>query len=138
MPQKTDSKNPADWLLFAGFDLEAARLLLEAQQAHTVCQAKLAEAVEKILKAELTRLGWPLLKTHDLEKLADFLDDYGSDLLERVRPLCTALAEAYITERYPGFDLEDPDWPKLQDLLDQTTRLMETIKSRVGASSKAP
>jgi hypothetical protein len=33
------------------------------------------------------------------------------------------LAEAYITERYPGFDLEDPDWPKLQALLEQITQL---------------
>jgi len=41
-------------------------------------------------------------------------------------------------ERYPGFDLEDPDWPELQDLLEQTTRLVETIKSRVGVASKTP
>jgi HEPN domain-containing protein len=34
-----------------------------------MCRSKLAEILEKILKAELLRLGWYLEKTHDLERL---------------------------------------------------------------------
>ena len=57
MPRKTDSKNPADWLLIAGLELEVVRLALENEIGFTVCRSKLAEILEKILKAELIRLG---------------------------------------------------------------------------------
>jgi HEPN domain-containing protein len=91
----------------------------------------LAEVVEKILKAELLRLGWFLVKTHDLEQLRGTLGGYGSDLMAKVRPLCEDLAEAYFADRYPGFDLEEPDWPKLRDQIRQVGVLADTVKARV-------
>jgi HEPN domain-containing protein len=83
------------------------------------------------LKAELLRLGWFLEKTHDLERLSGELRSRRSDLLPRVDPLCDALTEVYFTERYPGFDLEDPDWPKFRAHLEQVARLLEIVKARV-------
>lgn len=51
------------------------------------------------------------MKTHDLEVLAGERRARKSDLIEQVEQLCEGLAEVYDTARYPGFDLEDPDWP---------------------------
>src|SRR5438477_10154487 len=78
------------------------------------CRSKLAEILEKILKAELLRLGWILEKTHDLNRLLQSLVERNSDLVPTIEPLCDALVQVYFTDRYPGFDLDDPDWPKLR------------------------
>ena len=83
----------------------------------------------------MLRLGWFLEKTHDLEKLSGELRALGSDLMPQVDPLCEALAEVYFTDRYPGFDLEDPDWPKMREQLEQVTALAETVKARVAGKS---
>ena len=60
MPRKTDSTNPADWLWLAASDLAGVRLNVAHEVAYYGAQAKLAEVLEKILKAELIQLGWPL------------------------------------------------------------------------------
>ena len=83
------------------------------------------------MKAELIRTGWPLEKTHDLNRLFDLLAERNSDLLPSVEPLCDALVQVYFTDRYPGFDLDDPDWPKLRAQVEGVTVLLETIKSRL-------
>lgn len=137
MPRKTDSNNPADWLAVAAADLEAVRVLAEREVAYSVCRSKLAEAVEKILKAELIRQGWFLLKTHDLLKLAGELRARHSDLLNEIEPLCTSVGQAYFAERYPGFDTEDADWPDLRRLLDRATRLLGTVKVRMNLHTPA-
>ena len=98
------------------------------------CRSKLAEVLEKVLKAELIRVGWVLEKTHELDHLLDELIKRGSDLASTVEPLCDALADIYFTDRYPGFDLDDPDWPKLRAQVEGVTALLETVKSRLPAS----
>jgi len=45
-------------------------------------------------------------------------------------PLTEALADAYFIDRYPGFDLDDPDWPLLKQHLEAAGRLLEIIRSR--------
>jgi HEPN domain-containing protein len=105
--------------------------LAARELAFPMCRSKLAEVVEKLLKAELLRLGWILEKTHDLEKLANELAARNSELIPLIRPLCTALAEAYFSDRYPGFDLEEADWPDLREKLDATMRLCRTLKARL-------
>jgi len=135
LPRKTDSNNPADWLYIAESDLAGLMTLARQELAYELCRSKLAEVLEKVLKAELIRLGWPLLKTHDLQVLSNELNVLKSDLSPVAKPLCNALAEVYFTDRYPGFDLEDPDWPKLRQQLDDITKLAEAVKSRLGTST---
>lgn len=130
MPRKTDSNNPADWLALAESDLEGVRALAERELSYHLCRSKLAEILEKVLKAELIRLGWFLERTHDLEKLAGELKALNSDLVLVAKPLCTTLAEVYFSDRYPGFDLDDPDWPDFGAKLAQVTGLFETVKAR--------
>lgn len=96
-----------------------------------MCRGKLAEVIEKLMKAELIRLGWFLEKTHDLRKLGGELQARRSDLFDELRPLITGYAELYFADRYPGFDLEDPDWPSLRADLAAVVLLYEKIRSRV-------
>ena len=58
MPRKTDSDSPADWLLVAEADPAMVRHCVGDDIDFTACPAKLAEAIEKLLKAELIRRGW--------------------------------------------------------------------------------
>ena len=134
MPRKTDSNNPADWLFIAESELEGLRALAQQELAYTMCRSKLAEVVEKVMKAELIRTGWFLEKTHDLEKLLGELAAQRSDLATPFAPLCEDLAEVYFIDRYPGFELEDADWPALRAQVEEVTRLLNTVKSRVGGS----
>ena len=131
MPRKTDSHNPADWLFIVESDLDMIRASVERDLAHISCRSKLAETLEKVMKAELIRLGWTLKKTHELEVLVDELRALDSDLTSQVETLATDLAEAYFTDRYPGFDLDDPDWPKLRAQLATVTALAATIRGRL-------
>ena len=131
MPRKTDSNNSADWLMISESDLGGIAALAKQELAYEMVRSKLAEVLEKILKAELLRLGWSLVKTHDVLVLAKELEVRGSDLMGDVKPLATALAGTYFIARYPGFDLEDPDWPDFRAKLAQVEKLLIAVKSRL-------
>ena len=75
LARRTDSNSPADWLFIASRDLEGVRELASRELAFAMCVSKLAEILEKIIKAELIRTGWFLVKTHDLVRLVDELCD---------------------------------------------------------------
>ena len=131
MPRKTDSKNPSDWLWVAASDLDMVRMAADNEISFGAARSKLAEILEKILKAELLRLGWSLEKTHDLNRLFDLLVERKSELLPSIEPLCDALVQVYFTDRYPGFDIDDPDWPKLREQVQGVTGLLSAVKARV-------
>ena len=135
MPRKTDANNPYDWIWLAEADLEMIRSAAPQRIAYTACRSKLAEALEKIMKAELIRLGWTLERTHDLEHLLDELIDRRSDLVSELDQVCDSLADAYFSDRYPGFDLEDPDWPLLTAQLDTVSAICRKIGTRVKPDS---
>jgi HEPN domain-containing protein len=135
LPRKTDASKPADWIEIAEADLVMVRLAAESEVSFSPCRSKLAEALEKILKAELIRLGWPLERTHDLQRLAKLLRERGSDLAALAHPLVNVLTEAYFTDRYPGFDLDDPDWPTLKREIEDVGRLLEAVKARLTENS---
>ena len=137
MQRRTDSNNPADWLFIAESDIEGIRVLATQEISYRLCHSKLAETLEKVLKAELIRLGWFLVKTHDLVKLTDELHARDAEFAGRALPLAEALAEVYMTDRYPGFDLEDVDWPALRAQIAQVTELLEEVKQRVAQSPKS-
>jgi HEPN domain-containing protein len=136
LPRKTDSNNPADWLYFAESDLNGVRLLIDSRLSELLCESKLAECLEKVMKADLIRLGWSLVKTHDLHQLAEELRIHKSDLFNDFKPLCDALALRYFTDRYPGFDLADPDWPGMKEKCDSITDLVAKVRARIGPAKK--
>ena len=134
MPRKTSSHNPADWILISASDMDLVRLAAQNEISYAAARSKLAEILEKILKAELIRIGWELEKTHDLDRLLQSLVERKSDLVPAATPLCDALVDVYFTDRYPGFDLDDPDRPKLRAQVEGVTTLLERVKSRLPAS----
>ncbi len=133
MLRKTDSSNPADWIWFCESDWEALRALAEQELGYVLSRSKLAEVIEKILKAELIRLGWKLEKTHDLRKLATYLEARNSDLQTIFAPLVNAFSDVYAIARYPGYDLEaDADWPELRAHVAEVGELLAKVKARIG------
>lgn len=92
MPRKTDSSSPADWLWLADSDLQGLQRLARDELAYPLCRSKLAEVVEKTLKAELLRQGWFLEKTHDLERLLGELRARRSGIVSLAEPLRATLA----------------------------------------------
>jgi len=100
LPRKTDSNNPADWLSIAAAELAAVKVLSQQEIGYDMCSGKLAEILEKVLKAELIRSGWFLEKTHDLERLRKELGTRDAALADNIKDLCASLAEVYFTGRY--------------------------------------
>ena len=115
--KKTEAGNPGDWLFFATEDMNAVSLLYESKISFTVCKSKLAEAFEKSIKADLISRGWKLEKIHDLQKLCDLLSVYDSQKAESIQNTVDELSGSYTECRYPGFDLEEPDWFNLEKLI---------------------
>lgn len=131
MPRKTDSNNPADWVSIATSDLEGIAELSGQEISYEMCRSKLAEVIEKLMKAELLRLGWFLDKTHDLQRLFTLLEVRASGLCPQLRPLVSSYADVYFMARYPGFDLEEPDWPALRQDIAATGRLLVVIDKQL-------
>ena len=131
MPRKTSANDPADWLWIAESDLEGIQLSARHEVAYHGCQGKLAEVLEKILKAELIRMKWPLEKTHDLSRLLSELVARRSPVVSIATPLVDLLDHAYFVTRYPGFDLDDPDWPALRQQVADVGKLLDTVKALV-------
>ena len=138
MPRKTDANNPADWLWICAADMELLRFASERELSFITLRSKLAEVLEKVMKAELIRVGWALVKTHDLLFLAKELRARQSDLVSAVEPLVTSLAEAYMMDRYPGFDLDDPDWPALRAQVEQVAAVLAAVQARVAGPTAPP
>ena len=76
-------------------------------------------------------MGWTLEKTHDLNRLLQSLVERNSDLVPTVEPLCDVLVQVYFTDPYPGFYLDDPEWPKLCEQTAQIDALLAAVRARV-------
>lgn len=118
-------------MFIAETDHSTIEHLGERELNYHLCRAKLAEVVEKVLKAELIRAGWFLKKTHDLRVLAKELRERDAALAEQFKDVVNNLAEAYFTTRYPGFDLDDPDWPALRGDVEKVGKLLALVKTRI-------
>jgi len=119
----------------AAADLDMLRSAAAQQAGFTACRSKLAEVVEKTMKTELIRLGWTLERTHDLERLLDELIGRRSDLVSTLETLCDSLTDAYFSDRYPGFDLDDPDWPLLNQQLEAVTKFLTPVQGRTSGKT---
>ncbi|MBN1193355.1 MAG: HEPN domain-containing protein [Coriobacteriia bacterium] len=91
------------------------KVLVQRRISHALCLTKLAEILDK---------------THDLVRLGGELQARGSDLPQRIRPLCEQLAERYFSGRYPGFDLDDENWPRLRRQVREIEGILEIVKAR--------
>lgn len=120
-----DPTVPESWFEHAMRDLKRARRAQDdgdPELAVVLCQ----QAAEKAMKGWLVGKGWKLVKTHDLEQLAQeaakrakdfgwFLDD------------AEALTSWYFGSRYPGFSDPPPDIAEGERLFAQTRKLLAEL-----------
>ena len=122
-------------MAFADAELDALGLLSANKTAFLMCRSKCAEALEKIMKAELIFMGWPLIKTHDLQQLADELKVRGSGNVNAMQSLAEDLAESYIVGRYPGFDLDEAeDWAALVVQVGRVAEYAKRVRQAIADS----
>jgi len=57
----------------------------------------------------------------------------NSDVAGPAKSLCDTLADVYFTDRYPGFDIDDPDWPVFSQQIEEVEKLLAVVKQRVPA-----
>lgn len=107
------------------------RLNVAHEVAYHGAQGKLAEVLEKSVKAELIHLGWSLERTHDLGKLLGELAARKSPSLPAASPLVRDLDQVCFAVRYPGFDFDDPDWPNLRQQVEAVGSLLDFVKLRI-------
>ncbi|MBN1673971.1 MAG: hypothetical protein JXR37_23175 [Kiritimatiellae bacterium] len=67
--------------------------------------------------------------------MADQLAERDSDCVQEIQSLVEELAECYFAQRYPGFDLEDPDWDELRGRLATVQALLRKVKGRIDPPS---
>ena len=83
----------------------------------------LQQSLEKYLKGYLLERGWPLRKTHELDRLLDAAVAFDGSLAP-FRPLCERVSGYYLVERYPGADDGGPDAAQIGLDLDEARRLV--------------
>ena len=137
MQKKTDAGDPGDWLDFVNADMAAVRLLARHRISFHVCESKLAEALEKAMKADLISRGWRLERVHDLQKLCDHLFQRDHETALRLQPLADELSGSYTESRYPGFDLDAADWKTLEKNLREVTSYVRALRKRLGGRGGA-
>lgn len=92
----------ANWLTIADEDAAAASTLIGAapplvRTAAYLCQ----QAAERLMKGLLTVAAVPFRKTHDLDELANLVEEAFPELAERLAPLRSRTSWG-VAFRYPG------------------------------------
>jgi HEPN domain-containing protein len=131
MPPDAQAEEIAAWLSRAGQDLRAAAVGLAATppllaDAAFHCQ----QAVEKVLKAFLTRHDHPFRKTHDIGELGVACVAYDPSIEDLVRPAAPFTEYAW-RFRYPG-DVFEPDRAEVEEALDLARAIVDAITAIVG------
>ena len=123
----------------------ASKLILKAAEDESVLQIQevpdgpfgfhVQQAVEKLLKALLLKRGFPLERTHDLEKLSGNLLSAGEILPATPLPI-TDLNRFAVVYRYENIpSLEIPDRPAA---IESVRILREHIVARIAAPPNQP
>jgi HEPN domain-containing protein len=94
-------KQVEDWMLLADKDLSAAEIILKDEYLLTnIVAFHCQQAIEKYLKAYLIEKNVPLVKTHDLIKLNDMINEIKNVGIDEEKLII--INEVYIESRYPG------------------------------------
>jgi HEPN domain-containing protein len=113
------------WLRIASLDWRRVGVLRQVADP-AAAGFFLQQSIEKFLKGWLLDRGWPLRKTHELDRLLDAATAFDSSL-GRFRPLCERVSGYYIIERYPGEYLEGPDLDQVRVDTEEARQLIEAL-----------
>jgi HEPN domain-containing protein len=127
MPPEARAQEVAAWLARARQDLRAVRVDLDADppllaDAAFHCQ----QAVEKALKALLTRHDHPFRRTHDIGELALACLEHEPSLEPLLRE-SAPLTEYAWRFRYPGEPFE-PERQEVEDALELAARIVMAVR----------
>jgi len=103
---KTDEANPLDWLAAGQARLRSADLLYEVEGCSAAVIELLQEATERYLKAYLLTKDWPLVRTHDLNRLVAEAARRDARFIQ-FATVAHSLTEQFWEQHYPGGDLAE-------------------------------
>jgi HEPN domain-containing protein len=123
---KGDPLNPADWLRVASLDYERVLRAMEDNDSGAAV-LWLEQSAEKALKGWLIGTGWALVKTHDLERLANECCVRGCDLTSFL-PAGRRLKSLYFSDRYIDDSPDaEPDAAEIESLRGEVAKLIHTL-----------
>jgi HEPN domain-containing protein len=119
------SADARDWLVFAGADLRAARLLVaDGDVPSRIACFHAQQAAEKALKAALVAESTPFRKTHDIVVLAGLVP---AVLAAELATLDLLVLQPWAVEgRYPG-DLPDATDAEADEVVATAVAIVETV-----------
>ena len=113
-----------EWLSFAKRNLDTAKLLYDVNHYTDIIGSELQQALEKSLKAILAYKNIKIKKTHDLLEVYSYVDD----MIQIDDLHLLALATKYYTEeRYPTSNFLLPPKEEIQEVLDFTCEVFDTV-----------
>ncbi len=123
---KGDPLNPADWLRAVSVDYD--RVLRAIGDGDTGAAALwLEQAAEKAMKGWLIGQGWMLVKTHDLERLANECCVRGCDLSSFL-PFGRRLKTLYFADRYVDDSPDaEPDAAEIESIRGEVAKLISAL-----------
>ena len=115
-----------EWLEKSYHDLDSAKVLFKAGHYTDTIGYILHQSIEKIFKSCLAYSNVPIMKTHNLIELYEFLEaplDLNEDEIEYL-----AIATTYhVKQRYPSPHKRLPSKEEIGAILDFTIALMELV-----------
>jgi HEPN domain-containing protein len=123
-----------EWLEKSYHDLDSAKILFEAGHFTDTIGYILHQSIEKIFKSCLAYKNVPIVKTHNLIELNEFLDDLV-DLSEDEIDLLAIATTYHTKQRYPSPHKRLPSKEEIKAILDFTVVLMDAICKKLNIDS---
>lgn len=123
---KGDPLNPADWLRVVSVDYDRVLRAMDDGNAGAA-SLWLEQAAEKAMKGWLIGQGWVLVKTHDLERLANECCVRGCDLSSFL-PYGRRLKTLYFADRYVDDSPDaEPDAAEIESIRSEVAKLIRAL-----------
>jgi len=131
-------KQAEDWIVLADKDLYVCEIILKDEYALTnIVAFHCQQAIEKYLKAFLIEKGSFLIKTHDLIRLNEMVNEIKNMGLDENKLM--EINEVYVESRYPGeLGLMPDGMPsneQAREFIDFAKEVMTIIKNELQAEN---
>jgi HEPN domain-containing protein len=119
-----------EWLNLSFKNLEASRILNEAEHFTDVIGVEVHQALEKILKAVLAYNNVKIPRTHDLIELVPLVKEFIA-LNEEIINIITVATDYYSQDRYPGPSYSIPPHKEIEAVIKNTYQFYKQVKEYV-------
>lgn len=132
MPNK---KLASEWLDFARKDLETAILLDKENHYTDVIAIDTHQAIEKALKAIYVHNGEKIPRTHSLDILYNYAEDFIDFKGIEIKDLLI-ISDYYQSERYPGPKYYMPDREEIKQSIEYATTIFNQVTDYINGPDK--